>query len=152
MNRPLKLALGGVLLIVLVWLGLQALARLQPYEETIKHGPSPEARANDYLAAELFLRQQKIAATRAEGLEVLRDLPPAGHTLMLLAPRRNMTPRQAEQVLDWAARGGHLVFVAEELWDEEEERSGAGGIRPSSERSCSISWPTRCVTVGRTRS
>ena len=124
MNRPLKLALGGVLLIVLVWLGLQALARLQPYEETIKHGPSPEARANDYLAAELFLRQQKIAAKRAEGLEVLRDLPPAGHTLMLLAPRRNMTPRQAEQVLDWTARGGHLVFVAEELWDEEEERSG----------------------------
>ena len=61
MNRPLKLALGGVLLIALVWLGLHALARLQPYEETIKHGPSPEARANDYLAAELFLRQQKIA-------------------------------------------------------------------------------------------
>ncbi len=124
MTRPMKLALGGLLLILLGWAGLLLVQRLQPYEEQIDHGPSPEARANEYLAAELFLRQQKISVRRADGLEVLKDLPAAGQTLMLLGPRHNMTPRQSQQVLDWAAKGGHLVFVAEEMWDEEEGRSG----------------------------
>jgi predicted nucleic acid-binding Zn-ribbon protein len=124
MSRPLKIGLGGLLLTALCWLGLYVLQQLQPYEETIEHGPSPEARANDYLAAELFLRQQKITVKRADGLDVLTGLPAAGQTLMLLGPRRNMTPRQARQVLDWAAKGGHLLFVAEEVWDEEEGRSG----------------------------
>ncbi|MDG1583030.1 DUF4350 domain-containing protein [Pseudomonas sp. GOM6] len=124
MTRPLKIALFGLLLILLVGVGLYALQHLQPYEEEVNHGPSPEARSNDYLAAELFLRQQKLQVTRASGLEALQTLPTAGQTLLLLAPRHNMTPRQSQQVLDWAARGGHLIFVAEEVWDEEEGRSG----------------------------
>ncbi|WP_137971246.1 DUF4350 domain-containing protein [Pseudomonas sp. F(2018)] len=124
MSRPLKIALGGILLIALGWLALLAVQQLQPYEETLEHGPAPEARANDYLAAEMFLRQQKISVKRADGLDALNGLPSAGQTLMLLGPRHNMTPRQAKLVLDWAAKGGHLVFVAEEVWDEEEGRSG----------------------------
>ncbi|WP_410129723.1 hypothetical protein, partial [Klebsiella pneumoniae] len=35
-------------------------SRLQPYTETIDLGPSPEARRNPYLAAELFLRKQGV--------------------------------------------------------------------------------------------
>jgi hypothetical protein len=124
MSRPLKIALIGILLIVLGWLGLLAAQQLQPYEETLEHGPSPEARANEYLAAEMFLRQQKISIKRADGLDALKGLPATGQTLMLFGPRHNMTPRQAKLVLEWAAKGGHLVFVAEEVWDEEEGRSG----------------------------
>ena len=108
MTRPMKLALGGLLLILLGWAGLLLVQRLQPYEEQIDHGPSPEARANEYLAAELFLRQQKISVRRADGLEVLKDLPAAGQTLMLLGPRHNMTPRQSQQVLDWAGIAAYL--------------------------------------------
>ena len=124
MSRPVKIGLIGLLLIVLGWLGLLAVQQLQPYEETLEHGPSPEARANEYLAAEMFLRQQKISIKRADGLDALNGLPSAGQTLMLFGPRHNMTPRQAKLVLEWAAKGGHLVFVAEEVWDEEEGSSG----------------------------
>ena len=84
MTRPMKLALGGLLLILLGWGGLLLVQRLQPYEEQIDHGPSPEARANEYLAAELFLRQQKISVRRADGLEVLKDLPAAGQVARAL--------------------------------------------------------------------
>ena len=35
-----------------------------------------------------------------------------------------MTPRQVEQLLDWAKSGGHLLLVAEALWDEETGKSG----------------------------
>ena len=43
---------------------------------------------------------------------------------MLLADRGNMTPRQVERVLQWTANGGHLLFIAERLWDEEQGQSG----------------------------
>lgn len=123
MTRRAQILLGIAVFLALGGIGLYLLDRLQPYEETLEHGASPEARANDYLAAEHFLRQQKISVTRADNLQVLQKLPAAGHTLMLLGSRHNMTPRQTRQVLDWAAQGGHLLFVAESIWDEEHEKS-----------------------------
>lgn len=118
MNRAQKLSVGGILLIALIALGAYLALHLQPYQDSIDHGPSPEARSNNYLAAELFLRQRKLSVSRASSLEALQQLPSAGQTLLLLASRHNMTPRQVRQVLDWTAAGGHLVFVAEALWDD----------------------------------
>ena len=86
------LLLAGLLAIFLA-------SRLQPYTETIDLGPSPEARRNPYLAAELFLRKQGVTVSRADGLEVLKELPPSGHTLLLLGSRSGMTPGQARRLL-----------------------------------------------------
>ena len=41
-----------------------------------------------------------------------------------LGERSNMSPRQVEQLLGWAKSGGHLLLVAEALWDEETGKSG----------------------------
>ena len=62
------LLLGGGLLVIYL------LQQLHPYDKLVNHGPSPEARANPYLAAELFLRQQKLEVQRADGLDELKDL------------------------------------------------------------------------------
>jgi hypothetical protein len=124
MTRRTQLLLGIALLLALGWLGSYLLGRLEPYEETISHGPDPEAQANPYLAAEHFLRLQGLQVQRADGLEVLHDLPSSGQTLLLLADRTRMTPKQAERLLAWTAKGGHLLFVAERLWDEEDGKSG----------------------------
>ncbi|MVW74970.1 DUF4350 domain-containing protein [Pseudomonas xionganensis] len=124
MSRRTRVLLGVLLALALIALGLHLLNRLEPYEETLKHGPSPEARANPYLAAEHFLRQQGLNVQRSDGLQVLRELPSPGQTLLLLGSRRQMTPRQAERLMQWTAAGGHLLFVAERLWDEEEGKSG----------------------------
>lgn len=80
--------------------------------------------ANTYLAAEYFLRQQGLAVEQANSLERLADLPAEGHSLLLLGERSNMTPRQVDQLLAWAKSGGHLLLVAEALWDEETGKSG----------------------------
>lgn len=93
--------------------------------ETLKDaGPSPEARNNPYLAAERFLKERSITIQHSDSFEVLNGLPSIGHTLLLLAERDRMSPAQSQQVLDWASRGGHVVFVAEQLWDEQSKKSG----------------------------
>ncbi|SFW58365.1 protein of unknown function [Pseudomonas sp. NFACC19-2] len=124
MSRRAGFILAIALLLVLGLLASYVLGKLEPYEDVIEHGPAPEVASSPYLAAEHFLRKQGIAARRAEGLDVLDGLPSEGQTLMLLADRGNMTPRQVERVLQWTAGGGHLLFIAERLWDEEEGKSG----------------------------
>lgn len=124
MSRRAGFTLAMALLLAVGLIASYVLGKLEPYEDVIEHGPAPEVASSPYLAAEHFLRKQGIAARRAEGLEVLDDLPSEGQTLMLLANRGNMTPRQVERVLQWTANGGHLLFIAERLWDEEEGKSG----------------------------
>lgn len=126
MSRTLRIGLLVVLVLILGLLGNYLLQRAESYEEVVTHGPSPEARANPYLAAEQFLRKQGIEVDRADNLAGLDSLPSRGHTLLLLANRSNLTPRQNERLLEWTARGGHLLFVAERMWDEEQGKSGDG--------------------------
>jgi hypothetical protein len=123
MNRPL-LWIGLVLACLLgaggVYLGSKAI----PYDEIVDRGPSPEAQANPYLAAEHFLRQHGLAVEHANSLERLTTLPAKGNSLLLLGERSSMSPRQVEQLLGWAKSGGHLLLVAEALLDEETGKSG----------------------------
>ncbi|NVZ48830.1 DUF4350 domain-containing protein [Pseudomonas sp. B6002] len=123
MNRLLLWT--GLLLACLLGAGaFYAWHKAIPYEEVVDRGPSPEAQANPYLAAEHFLRQQGLAVAHANSLEGLADLPPKGNSLLLLGERSTMTPGQVNQLLDWAKSGGHLLVVAEALWDEETGTSG----------------------------
>lgn len=124
MSRRTGFVLAMALLLAVGLIASYVLGKLEPYEDVVEHGPAPEVASSPYLAAEHFLRKLGIAAHHAEGLEVLDGLPSEGQTLMLLADRGNMTPRQVERVLQWTANGGHLLFIAERLWDEEEGKSG----------------------------
>ncbi|MBI6631782.1 DUF4350 domain-containing protein [Pseudomonas paralactis] len=123
MKRPL-LWLALLLVGLLGVGGLYAWHKAIPYDEVVDRGPSPDALANPYLAAEHFLHQQGLVVEHANGLEQLANLPAKGHSLLLLGERSNMTPRQVEQLLAWAKSGGHLLLVAEALWDEETGKSG----------------------------
>ncbi|MFN3357311.1 MAG: DUF4350 domain-containing protein [Pseudomonas sp.] len=123
MNRIL-LWLGLVLACLIGAGGLFIWSKATPYEEVVDRGPAPEAQANPYLAAEHFLREQGLTVAHAEGLDRLATLPAKGNSLLLLGERSAISPRQVEQLLDWARSGGHLLLVAEALWDEETGKSG----------------------------
>lgn len=83
MNRPLLWV--ALLLVCLLGVGgLYAWHKAIPYDEVVDRGPSPDALANPYLAAEHFLHQQGLVVERANGLERLADLPAKGHSLLLL--------------------------------------------------------------------
>ncbi|MCY1274989.1 hypothetical protein D9M69_209960 [compost metagenome] len=121
--RP-RFLIGAALALLLGLLAIYLAGRLQPYQETIEHGPAPEVLGNPYLAAEQFLRKRGLQVARADGLEVLDALPSPGQTLLLLGSRARMTPRQADRLLEWANKGGHLLFIAERIYDEEDGKSG----------------------------
>jgi len=123
MTRRTSFVLGAGLFLLLGLLGVYVLSKATPYQKEIKHGPAPEVAANPYLAAESFLKARQISVQRADGLEVLRDLPSQGHTLLLLGSREKMTPRQTDRLLEWTAKGGHVLVVAESLWDEDKGKS-----------------------------
>ena len=116
----LGLLASAVLAVVIVLV----IRQLEPYEETVDRGPSPEARANPYLAAEQFLRQRSVTVRSADTWTDLPVTTTQRQTLLILDERSRMTPEQVEQLLDWANAGGHLIFVAEQLWDEQQQRSG----------------------------
>ncbi|MCQ9427542.1 DUF4350 domain-containing protein, partial [Pseudomonas sp. LJDD11] len=75
-------------------------------------------------AAEHFLRQRAPVVNTTRNLIELPDVSQQSQTLLLLDSRENMTPAQVERLLDWARSGGHLLFVAEQIWDEKKNRSG----------------------------
>ncbi|MBV4485409.1 DUF4350 domain-containing protein [Pseudomonas sp. SWRI153] len=123
MTRRTLWLIGALLVALLSALSIYLYLKAQPYQEVVDHGPSPAAQANPYLAAEMFLRGQNINVAHAESLSVLPDIDPRQHTLLLFNDRSKMSPRQVDQVLNWARAGGRLVFVAESLWDEKTAQS-----------------------------
>lgn len=126
MSRRTSLLLAALVLVcvAIVIASLPQLNRLEHYQEVVDQGPSPEARANPYLAAETFLRGQGISVKTLQALNTLPDTHPQAQTLMLLDSREDMTPAEVKRLLSWTRAGGRLVFVAEQLWDEQKGRSG----------------------------
>ena len=123
MNRQRWLAVGVFIAVLLVALSVYLYVKATPYQADIDHGPSPEAQANPYLAAEHFLRKQNLTVSHANSLDILPTLEPHQHSLLLLGDRYNMTPRQVDQLLNWTRAGGRLLFVAQSLWDEKTGQS-----------------------------
>ncbi|VVQ03015.1 hypothetical protein PS918_04355 [Pseudomonas fluorescens] len=114
---------GGLIAVLLAALSVYLYFKATPYPAEIDHGPSPEAQANPYLAAEHFLGAQGLAVSHANSLDVLPSLEPHQHSLLLLGDRYNMTPRQIDQLMNWTRAGGRLLFVAQSLWDEKTGQS-----------------------------
>lgn len=89
MNRPL-LWVGLLVACLLAAGGFYAWHKAIPYQEVVDRGPSPEALANPYLAAEHFLRQQGLEVEHANSLERLASLSPKGNSLLLLGERSSI--------------------------------------------------------------
>jgi hypothetical protein len=124
MNRRTQWLIGLLALLILGVAGVYLAKNLEHYEETIDKGPSVQAKANPYLPAENFLRQRGLTVKTADSLGNLPDPAQQPQTLLLFASRENMTPPEVDRVLRWARSGGHLLFVAEQLWNAKTARSG----------------------------
>jgi hypothetical protein len=93
-------------------------------EVTSNDGYSSEAVRNKYLAAEQFLAHFNIAVEAIDGLSLLDELPSTSDTLLIASSRRALSERRIEQLLDWVAKGGRLIVLAADVWDNDAASSG----------------------------
>ena len=93
-------------------------------EKTIDNGYTAEALRQPYLAAEQFLAKFSVEVKAQDGLELLDELPPREHTLLIASSRRALSERRSDALLEWAASGGRLILVAQESSEDTAARSG----------------------------
>lgn len=99
----LALALGGGLLL---WLSQHW---IEPVE-TVYTGFGETARRNPFYAADRLLSR---LGTTVHSVRRLADLPdslPAADTLLMAIPTYALTAAESQRLLDWVARGGHLII------------------------------------------
>ncbi|MGE0874579.1 MAG: DUF4350 domain-containing protein [Burkholderiales bacterium] len=110
MNRRSLIVPAIVLLVggIAVWL----LHAIEHVPQRVWVGFQGEARRNPWHAAELLLARMGRQVQPARSVPALKALPADG---VLLLPRRLGAISVAEQraLLDWVARGGHLIVEAE---------------------------------------
>ncbi len=116
---------GQILLFILLLLislsgGYWFYNNFQWQEEIKDVGFQGEAKTNNLLAAEFFLRKMGIPVQQVNGLTALRDLPPASHTILIATSRETLNKQLSEKLLAWVRSGGHLIVRARYLADDED--------------------------------
>lgn len=112
MQRGLIIA---ALAAVLAGLGYWWYTTLEWEETEIDLGYSKEARQNDFLAAEIFLRKQGVQATTVKNLSLLdkhswRNLKlGAQDTIVIINGYKTLTQERYDSLYEWVEAGGTLI-------------------------------------------
>jgi hypothetical protein len=105
----------GALAAVLAGLGYWWYTTLEWEENEIDLGYSKEARQNDFLAAEIFLRKQGVQATTVKNLSLLdkhswRNLKlGAQDTIVIINGYKTLTQERYDSLYEWVEAGGTLI-------------------------------------------
>lgn len=105
----------GALVTALIGLGYWWYTTLVWEEKEIDLGYSKEARQNDFLAAEIFLRKQGVQATTVKNLSLLdkhswRNLKlGAQDTLVIINGNKTLTQARYDALYEWVENGGTLI-------------------------------------------
>lgn len=114
---------GLLALVLLAGLGLFAAYGIEWVELPLDRGYGEEARRNPFYAAELILEKHGLQTETLNGLSTLDALPMSYDTLILASSRQGLSERRVEMLVNWVERGGHLITVATQPFDEKEGRS-----------------------------
>lgn len=105
----------GALAAAMIGLGYWWYTTLVWEEKEIDLGYSKEARQNDFLAAEIFLRKQGVQATSVKNLSLLdkhswRNLKlGAQDTLVIINGNKTLTQERYDALYEWVENGGTLI-------------------------------------------
>jgi hypothetical protein len=91
-------------------------------EVVLPRGYVGAAARDPYLAAERMLDRMRMPTRSFDDVGALSSLPPVSSTLIIPTERRSLGEHTSAQLLDWAARGGHLIVVSWQIWDDPNRR------------------------------
>ncbi len=122
MTAPRRSASRRASLVALV-AALASLAALffltcEKREIELPRGYQGEAARNPYLAAQRLLERMGTPVRAFPDLASMTELPPANALLILPTPRRTLGQARADELLGWVERGGHLLVVTWQLFDD----------------------------------
>jgi hypothetical protein len=125
MSTRLTILLGVLLLVGLGAWGVHwFLANHERHSREIRSEVSPQARRNPYLAAERFLDRLGVECESVSGRDRLLQPPPESGLLLINNLGPSLPLEREQELLGWIRRGGHLVVVPGQEWDEELESGG----------------------------
>lgn len=102
-----------ITVLVLVAIGLPIAAFFfffEPVEEEIDTGYSAQARQNQFLAAQRFIKELDIDSETIRGMDKVNHLPAPHNVLFATYSHRFEESATREHLLAWIRQGGHLVL------------------------------------------
>jgi hypothetical protein len=102
-----------ITILVLVAIALPVAAfffLFEPVEEEIDTGYSKQARQNQFLAAQRFLRELGVASATIRGMDKVNNLPAQHNVLFATYSHRFEQSVTREHLLAWIKQGGHLIL------------------------------------------
>lgn len=130
--------------VVIAGLVYWAISNFRWEEKEIDLGYSSAAKQNDFLAAEIFLRQHGVQATSVKNLSLLDDHRwrniPLGQddTIVLINANKTLTQERHERLYEWVENGGTLITSTQNPFigshtDEEDLLLRDFGITPAAD-------------------
>jgi len=107
-----RLLTYSLLTLLLVLFGGWLSTQIEWYEKSRWQGFQGEAKYNPHLAASWFLRHMGVPARTLISPEQLNELPANDAVLILPTQRLTFSEARNNDLLDWAAAGGHLMIQA----------------------------------------
>lgn len=134
----------SLLICIVIGFSFFAYSRLEWEEKEIDLGYSKEARQNNFLAAEIFLRKHGVQATSIKNLTLLdehrwRNIElGAEDTLVLINANKTLTSERYDSLYEWVENGGTLITSTRNPFigvhtDEEDLLLSDFGITPAEE-------------------
>jgi hypothetical protein len=114
-RRATRIALLGFALMLVALF----FATCEKREIELQTGYRGEAKRNPYLAAQRMLARMGGSVSSHADPGVLFELPSERGTIFLPTARSSVSPARSAELVGWAERGGHLVVVVWQLWDDE---------------------------------
>ncbi|MEJ2133197.1 MAG: DUF4350 domain-containing protein, partial [Gammaproteobacteria bacterium] len=122
-RRGRTVAIASVAGLVIAGIGLW-LYTTEWVEMRQNGGYTEEAVLNPFLAAGLFLERLGTEVESRVGLELLDDLPPVSHTLLVASSWRTLSERRVAALIEWVEQGGHLIMPGASTWSALRQSSG----------------------------
>jgi hypothetical protein len=134
MSRELALRAAAVAAVVAICAG-GFFACFERRLVDVTTNASAEARRNRYLALGRLLEKMGHEVELHAGLDRLDELPEPPATVFFPVSRATLGAKRSQQLLDWVARGGHLVVVTHTVWEPPEDaKEGAAEVLRSGSR------------------
>ncbi|MDH5786375.1 MAG: DUF4350 domain-containing protein [Chromatiales bacterium] len=119
-NRITLLVLGGLITFAVVMYAMWFANNFEKRYREVRVDVSPEARRNQFLAAERFISESGTGASSHRNRDIFSLNPGDNDTIFLGNYGLLFLERNHDELWQWLERGGHLIFTAYDREDEDE--------------------------------